>query len=168
MTIKQQRAVKGISENISKAKPEPLGKVLQAAGYSKEVSKRPSEVIKAKGIQDALAPILKKHGITVDNALAPIGKALKAQNKKQVGEVVTDNGDDSKSVEYVYEYEDNIPLQIQGSDRARELLGIGKGKVDNPNATPSFSSEELEVLASESDEIELSRAIFRRNKPEQV
>ena len=61
-------------------------------------------------VKQAIEPILKRHNIELDTAIAPIGRALTATKQNQfTGEVTED-----------------ISLQLQGSDRALKLLGIGQ------------------------------------------
>ena len=55
MTIKQQRLVKAISENIGKkGKPKPLGKLMLEAGYSKSQSESPEKITHSKGFIELL------------------------------------------------------------------------------------------------------------------
>ena len=124
-----------------------------------------SKALKKPSIQMALAKALARHDITIDRTLLPISKALHAKTVKQerTGEVVTDNGDGSKSVEYIYKdtEEDNLPLQLQASDRASKLLGLINNDKDN-NHDNRMTVEDMQVLASTSDEVELTKVLFKR------
>ena len=152
-------------ENLRKDKPESVGQVLINSGYSPAVAEHPSTVTESKGYLDALLPLLNKHDITIDNVLAPIGKALKAQTRRQIGEIVTEN-EGEKHVEYVYDYDDNIPLQLQGSDRAIKLMGLDKSKLDNEPGTTT-PKDIIEALNnSDMDEVELTRAVFKKTSTE--
>ena len=53
-TPRQVVAAKNVSENIRRAKPKPIGKVLVESGYSQEVSETPTKVTESKGFKQAL------------------------------------------------------------------------------------------------------------------
>lgn len=61
-------------------------------------------------IREALLPILQKHEISLDSAIAPIGKGLKAR----------------KWNDFTGEREDDVKTQLQASDRALKLLGVNQ------------------------------------------
>lgn len=69
-----------------------------------------SRMLKREDVKQALAEAFEKHGITLDAAVAPIGKALKA---------------------------DEIELQLKGSDRALKLMGLN-GQNDNGTTNYNF------------------------------
>lgn len=122
-----------------------------------------SRMIKSATVQDALEAGLLRAGISMDKTLKPIAKALEATTKTyHTKTTVTGSGKDKViTTEPVVIEEDNIPLQLQGSDRARELLGIGAKQLsgmEENNLTP----EELQALATESDEITLTRLVFKK------
>lgn len=78
-----------------------------------------SNLTKQPNIQEALAPLLAKHEITLDTAIAPIGKALKA----------------TKFNEFTGEQTEDLKTQMQASDRALKLMGVkldeGQGNTYN-------------------------------------
>lgn len=113
-------------------------------------------------IRDAVNAELLKQGITLAQVIAPITKALKATSKVQIGYEVIGEGKNAKSVP-VYVEEDNIPLQLQGSDRAAKLMGLDRMH-DAETDTPPLDEEDLKALAGESDEVELTRILFKKNK----
>lgn len=66
------------------------------------------KTLKKPHVKEALDIALKKHGITLDTAIAPIGKALHA----------------TKQNEFTGEITEDIPTQLKGSDRALKLMGV--------------------------------------------
>ena len=72
-----------------------------------------SENLRKPKIRDALIPFLNKHNITLDTAIAPIGKGLRA----------------IKMNEYTGEITEDLQTQLKASDRALKLLGVNS---DNP------------------------------------
>lgn len=79
----------------------------------KVASVEASRLLAKPSIKEALAPILAKHQIDLDTALAPIGKGLKA----------------TKFNEFTGEQTEDLKIQMQASDRALKLLGV---KLDEP------------------------------------
>jgi hypothetical protein len=71
-----------------------------------------SRMLKKDDVQLALAQAFEKHGITLDTAIAPIGKGLKAV----------------KQNEYTGEITEDIGTQLKASDRALKLMGIGQDR----------------------------------------
>lgn len=53
-TPKQKKLVKLVAENVRKAKPKPMGKLMLEAGYSESQSKQPGDIVKSKGFIDLL------------------------------------------------------------------------------------------------------------------
>jgi hypothetical protein len=77
-TPKQIKAVKLISDNLRRDKPEPIGKLLRKSGYTKSVSESPELVTKSKGFIE----LLEENGVT-DDALAKVmNRGLKAKSRK--------------------------------------------------------------------------------------
>lgn len=122
-----------------------------------------SKALRKINLQAALEAALIRNGITIDKALKPIEKALNAKNREIIHRR-TETGS-GKTREVIIEDEivetDNLPLQLQASDRARELMGIGKSNAINDD-NANLSQEEIEALAMTSDEVELTRVIFKR------
>ena len=67
-----------------------------------------SKVLGKPHVKEALDRALVKHGITLDTAIAPIGKALTAM----------------KQNEFTGEITEDIATQLKGSDRALKLMGV--------------------------------------------
>ncbi len=64
-------------------------------------------------VKDAIEQALLKHDITIDSAVAPIAKALKAKRTYYIdGERFVSDDDD-------------LEMQLKGSDRALKLMGAG-------------------------------------------
>lgn len=53
-TVKQERLIKIIQENLTAKKPKTLEKMLLEAGYSETRAKKPKAVIQSKGVQEGL------------------------------------------------------------------------------------------------------------------
>jgi hypothetical protein len=75
VTIKQNKIIKlNLSENI-----RTKGELLRSAGYSETTSKRPSQVLESKGIQELQAQSQSIDGLDDKTLLQGISKAIKAQ-----------------------------------------------------------------------------------------
>ena len=111
-------------------------------------------------LQDAVRTEMMRQGITLDKVIAPVTKALNAKTKTRVisKETITEKGTVER--EYTDIEEDNIPLQLQGSDRASKWLGMDKTTDDS--GIGGLSPEELQALASESDEMTLTQLVFKK------
>jgi hypothetical protein len=77
-TPRQAKAVKLVSENIGRDKPEPIGKILRKAGYSNTVSLTPELVTKSKGFIE----LLEENGVTDDELTKVLRRGLKAKNRR--------------------------------------------------------------------------------------
>lgn len=153
LTIKQAKIVKLKAQGKSSAQ------------IAKQVDGNASAVrrtLQNATVKTALYKEMQRQGITLDKILAPIAKGLEAKNKRTIGEVTEDNGDGSKSVTYITEDTDNIPLQLQASDRASKLMGL-YNDTGSTKDTNTLNTEDLTALANASDEVELTRLLFKRN-----
>lgn len=129
LTVKQAKLVKGRAEGKT---------ILQAANdanylpNAKDESRRveASKTLQKPYVKEALDIAFKKHGIDLDSAIAPIGKALKATKVQIHG-----NGEEAFA-----EVVEDIDLQLKGSDRALKLMGIGK---DNGGTTIIFNQGDV-------------------------
>jgi len=113
LTVKEAKLV------AAKAKGLKNDEAWDEAGYSQNSSKdtkvvNTSKILSKPHVQEALQQALVKHGITLDQAVAPIGKALTATK------VVITGKDEDAFAEVV----EDIDLQLKGSDRALKLMGI--------------------------------------------
>lgn len=113
LTPKEIKLVKGIAE----------GKTRRAAAMAaydvknvETASAVASEVLAKPNVQEALAAAFEKHGITIDAAIAPIGKALKATKV-----VIHGNGEEAFA-----EVVEDVELQLKGSDRVLKIMNIGQ------------------------------------------
>ena len=106
LTIKETKLVQ------AKAKGLTNHEAYVQAGYAptnKESSVvNASKVLRKPHVKEALDKALIKHGITLDTAIAPIGKALTAM----------------KQNEFTGEITEDIATQLKGSDRALKLMGV--------------------------------------------
>ena len=113
LTVKEQKLVKGIAQGKSQTQ------AAKDAGYShRSATVIASEALTKPNVKEALAIALERNGITLDKALAPIGKALTATKVEIHGQ-----GDDAFA-----EVVEDIDLQLKGSDRALKLMNIGQNK----------------------------------------
>ena len=98
-TIKQEKFVKNLLENVSKSKPTTLKKIAEDSGYNK-ISKQPSRIMKSKGV----VQLFSERGFSPDKIAQGYEKLEKLPLKdteitidqklklyKQVGEIVIDN-----------------------------------------------------------------------------
>jgi phage terminase small subunit len=107
LTVKQTKLVK------AKAKGKTMAQAAKDAGYlpnaTDETRRREAyKTIQKPHVKEALDKALIRHGITLDTAIAPIGKALTAM----------------KQNEFTGEITEDIQTQLKGSDRALKLMGI--------------------------------------------
>lgn len=125
-----------------------------------------NKLLRKASLQDAVHAELLAQGNTLKSVLAPVTKALNAKikHKGYEKEVIKEgNRTITRDKQIVISEEDNIPLQLSGHDRAVKLLGIDKMH-DAEVITPPLDEEELKELAETSDEIELTRILFKKNK----
>lgn len=158
MTTKAKTATAIMLENGGN-----VSKAMREAGYSETTAKNPQKFKARPEVQNELQRLLKKKGITLDKALEPIAKGLEAKTRHRVGEVIEDNGDESNSVHYIYEDRDNIPLQLQASDRALKLLNIAQ---DNPSPTSLAGLQQ--AIEDNVDEVQLVSMTFRQSPDPKV
>jgi hypothetical protein len=114
ITFKEAKLIKGIAE----------GKTKQAAAMEAYDAKTPetasaiaSETLRKPKVQEALEIALAKHGVDIDSATAPIGRALK---------------------------HDDLEMQLKGSDRAFRLMGVGRQDGGNTNVFVQVVNEQRE------------------------
>ena len=118
ITVKEAKLVKGIA----------MGKTKQQAGLDAYDTTDPAtasaiatETLKKPKVQEALQKALAKHGIDMDSAVAPIGKALRATKVQ-----ITGQGDQAFA-----EVVEDVDLQLKGSDRALKLMGVNQESTGN-------------------------------------
>lgn len=59
LTPKQAKLVRGVRENLrTKNKTKPMGEVMLEAGYSKNQSLKPSEILRSPKVQESLEDVL--------------------------------------------------------------------------------------------------------------
>lgn len=110
LTIKQKKFVKEYVANDGNGTKAAL-KVYDTtdSDTARAIS---SENLAKPAIRDAVNKSLEQYGITVDDAVAPIAKALKAKHMLKVeGEVINTGVDD-------------LEMQLKGSDRYFKLVGV--------------------------------------------
>lgn len=123
LTIKQTKFVKEYVKNDGNGTKAALAVYdTTDADTARAIS---SENLAKPAIRDAVDAALNKHGITMDDAVAPIAKALKAKKVFYVDGVKIVSGDD------------DLEMQLKGSDRALKLMGAGN-KEDAGGNTINF------------------------------
>ena len=123
ISVKEAKLVKGVASGKTKRQS---GIDAGYTGSPETVQVTVSKALKKANVQEALQEAFVKHGIDIDSAIAPIGKALKATKV-----VITGNDTDGHFAEVV----EDIDLQLKGSDRALKLMGINQ---EQNNVTNNF------------------------------
>lgn len=144
MTTKQLLATKYILENNGK-----VGPAMIKAGYSPAMAKNPKLFKQGKAYQELILPKLKAAGVTVDRYIDNIGKAMQADKQITVdGEIITTNQPD-------------ISTRLLGNKQAEKLLKVDQlvGTNDQSN---DLEPEDLKALLSASDEVEMTRILFKK------
>lgn len=111
LTVKETKLIQGIAQG----KPKRVAAL--EAGYGSTIesaSAIATKTLAKVNVQEALHEALVKHGITLDQAIAPIGKALTATKI-----LISGQGDQAFA-----EVVEDIELQLKGSDRALKLMGV--------------------------------------------
>lgn len=114
LTIKEKVLIKGVAAGKTKRQS---AREAGFTGSDEVVSVTASKVLSKSNVKEALELALVKHGITLDAAIEPIGKALTATKV-----VITGNDTDGHFAEVV----EDLDMQLKGSDRALKLMGVGK------------------------------------------
>lgn len=107
--------IKIIKAKASGKKQRDIGKEIFPNATPGSQSTLVSRELKKVDVKEALELAFERNGITLDAAIEPIGKALKATKI-----VIHGNKEDA----FAEEVED-LDLQLRGSDRALKLMGIG-------------------------------------------
>jgi len=115
LTPKQAKFVEGIARGKSGLQSALESYDTVSPDVAKSIA---SENLTKPYIKLALEPFFEKHNISLDTAIAPIGKALVATKV-----VIHGNKEDA----FAEEVED-LEMQLKGSDRALKLMGIGQDK----------------------------------------
>lgn len=123
LTVKELKLAK------AKAQGKKHIEAWDQAGYSQNSSNatkiaNTQKILSKPNVQEALQKELAKQGITLEQAIAPISKALKAKKVVQI------EGDFFET-----EVED-LDMQIKGSDRALKLMGVSSSS--DGNTTNNF------------------------------
>lgn len=124
LTVKELKLAK------AKAQGKKHIEAWDQAGYSQNSSNatkiaNTQKILSKPNVQEALQKELAKQGITLEQAIAPISKALKAKKVVQI------EGDFFET-----EVED-LDMQIKGSDRALKLMGV-TGQSEGNNIQTNF------------------------------
>lgn len=116
LTPKQAKFVKAIAEGKSGTQAALEAYDTTSVDSAKRIAHENTTKL---NVQQALAPILAKHEINLDTAIAPIGKGLKA----------------TKQNEFTGEVTEDLKTQMAASDRALKLMGVkldeGQGNTYN-------------------------------------
>ena len=106
LTVKEAKLVKGVAQGKTKRQA-----AIDAGctGTPETISVSASEVLRKPNVQEALQEELKRQGISIEQVVAPVTRAL------------TD---------------DSIELQLKGHDRAMKILGANH---NTPNVNINFN-----------------------------
>lgn len=123
LTVKELKLAK------AKARGKKHIEAWDQAGYSQNSSNatkiaNTQKILRKPNVQEALQREFQRQGITLEQAVAPIKKALNAKKVVQI------EGD-------FFETEvDDLDMQIKGSDRALKLMGVSSSS--DGNTTNNF------------------------------
>lgn len=146
MTAKSIKASKNTLENGGN-----ITKGMIDAGYSPITAHNPSNLTRTKAYQTLVIPKLMKAKVDLDTYINNIGIAMHANKQVVVeGDIITTD-------------EPDIGMRLQGNKQAEKLLKIDQlvGVNDTGN---ELEPEDLEALAAASDEVELTRILFKKNQ----
>lgn len=144
MTGKQEIATTILMNSGGK---KPVSQAMIEAGYSPATANRPKVLTESKAYIQAMAKLKKKHGVTLDKYMRNVGQAMDATKT-----IVTKDGD------VVAELPDHA-IRLAGNKQAEKLLNLSSTSDGGSVVDPA----DLEALAGVSDEIELTKVLFRRN-----
>lgn len=120
LTVKQKKFVKAYVKNDgngTKAALETYNTVDE-----RTASAISSENLSKPNIRNAVEQSFIKHQITIDDAIAPIAKAMKAKRTYYAEGVKIETDDD------------DLEMQLKGSDRYLKFMGADKGEAQVPAA----------------------------------
>lgn len=140
MTTKQMKAIKIMAENGGVA-----SKAMLQAGYSEVSAKTPSKLTNSKAYKSMYAPMLKEHGVTINQYIKNIGDAMQATI------AVYDNK--GKLVKHT----PNHQTRLSGNKQAERFLFKAEDK-DN-----GITADDVQALANASDDVELTHVLFKRS-----
>lgn len=103
LTIKEVKLIKALVAGKSNG---AAGMIATGSNSLASGATQTGRMLKRDDVQEALAAAFEAHGITLDRAVAPIGRALS---------------------------NDSVDLQLKGSDRALKLMGIGQNQEGTTN-----------------------------------
>lgn len=121
MTIKQKIFVTEYLKNRNGTKAAKKAYKIKSESVASTIA---HENLKRPNIQEAVSMAMLKHDLTLDKALVPIAKSLRAKKVIQI------EGD------YFETDVDDLDLQLKGSDRVLKLMGINQ---NNNNSTVIFT-----------------------------
>lgn len=98
-----------------------------------------SRQLKNANVQEALQSALAKHNITVDTAIEPIGKALKAQKQNQ----------------FTGEITDDYTIQLNATKMALNLLGVQSATAPN-----QINNTDILNAIKTKDTLKITQAVF--------
>lgn len=117
LTVKQAKFVKGIAEG----KPVTVSALEAYDTESYETAAViASENIKKPNVKQAIDEEMVRQGITMDQIIAPVAKALKATHVAKIDGEPIDTGIP------------DLEMQLKGHDRAVRLMSFGTGKDEPP------------------------------------
>lgn len=124
---------------------KPVSKAMIEAGYAESSANTPEVLTKSKAYQELIMPIMKEHGVTIKQYVKNIGDAMVADKQNQfTGEINPDHG-----------------TRLMANKQAEKLLKVDQ-LVGASDTDKSLSSEDMAILANESDTIKLTSLVFSK------
>ncbi len=137
MTNKQELAIQKLAENGGN-----IGKAMRDAGYSEISSKTPAKLTNSKAYKSKIKALAKANNVTIEQYVMNIGMAMQADKMNNfTGEITPDFG-----------------TRLAGNKQAERFLFKNKDESGS-----GITAEEIKELANTSDEVELSKLVFKRN-----
>lgn len=135
------------------------------AGYSPATAKTPSKLTSSKAYQTIVLPKLKRANVTLDQYIDNVGVAMNANVEASVTVSTKDKatGKVTHETKIVDTGKPDIHTRLAGNKQAEKLLKIDQ-LVGANDESATLEPEDLQALAGASDEIELTRILFKKNK----
>lgn len=119
---------------------------MKDAGYSQAMAKNPQKLTRSKAVKNALAPLLKKHNLTLDSYLTVIAEAQRATK------VVTSHTEPDYTVP-------DHGIRLSANKQLREFLLVDK----DPPATPPITSKELKDAIESGDILTIQQLVLEKS-----
>ena len=142
-----------VKQTLAGKKPLEIGKQLYPKQKPESARVSVTKRLRKATVQNSLEQALFKHNLTLETALKPIRDALTAT--KQERRKLTD-----KHGKAYYDVVDvpDMTIRLKAADRVLALLERAR-----VTQAPPLNEKQIQALASDSDEVELQRVVFRQD-----